>query len=108
MEIFIMSMLMLPALVTSIGCRRAETHGRRASWWLILLSTVVTVLLAMLYLGQADLFRPAQWDEHKGGTSAFWEPVIFASEVAAVIAVFTSLAVFLYFRTRHRDVKPIA
>jgi anti-sigma-K factor RskA len=110
MEIFIFSILMAASgsFVTSIGCRRAQSHHRRPGWHLIFLATVVTALLAMLYVGQADLFRPARWDEHKGGTSGFWRPVIFASEAAAVISGLSSLAVFFYFRARYRDVKSVA
>jgi len=110
MEFFIFSLLAAAsgAFFTGIGCRRARIHQRRPGWHLILLGTVVTVLMAVLYVGQGDLFRPQRWNEHKGGTSEFWRPIIFVSEAAAGISVLSTLAVFLYFRGRFRDVKPVA
>jgi hypothetical protein len=110
MEILIFSLLAAAsgALFTGIVCRRARIHQRRPGWHLILLGTVVTGLIAVLYVGQADLFRPERWDEHKGGRVGFWRPIVFVSEAAAGIAGLSSLAVFLYYRGRFRDVTPVA
>ena len=107
MEIVIFSILTAAsgAFFTSIGCRRAHIHHRRPGWHVILLGTVVTVALTILYVGQTDLFHPERWDDYKGG---FWRPVIFASEAAAVVALLSSLAVVCYFRARFANLKTVA
>jgi anti-sigma-K factor RskA len=107
MEIIIFSLLTAAsgAFFTSIGCRRAHIHHRRPGWHHILLGTVVTVVLTMLYVGRTGLFHPERWDDYKGG---FWRPIIFASEAAAVVALLSSLAVVYYFRARISNVKTVA
>ena len=107
MELFIIILLVAAygAGFTSFGCWRVCRRQRRPGWHFALLGTGVTALTVMLIVGQADIFLPNRWDDHKGG---FWPFVLLPTTAAAVVALTASFAVVYYFRDKYRDLKNTA
>jgi ABC-type uncharacterized transport system permease subunit len=97
--IFILLIATSAAYFTSIGCRRALARHRRPGWHVTLLGIGITTLLAALFVGQDDWFRPSRWDSGKVGIL----PVIMITLTAAVIASVASVIVVSIYRGRFRD-----
>jgi type IV secretory pathway VirB6-like protein len=102
--IFILLIATSAAYFTGIGCRRALGQHRRPGWHLTLLGTCITTLLAALFIGQDDWFRPSRWDSGKVGIL----PVIMITLTAAVIALIASVIVVSIYRGRFRDDNHVA
>ena len=88
------------AYFTSVGCRRAQMRHRRPGWHHALVGTLITALLAVLFICQDDLFRPSRWDR---GKVSIWFTVIVASAASGVVALVASSIVVLSFRAKVRD-----
>jgi ABC-type phosphate transport system permease subunit len=102
--IFILLIATSAAYFTGIGCRRALARNRRPGWHLTFLGTCITTLLAALFVGQDDWFRPSRWDSGKVGIL----PVIMITFVAAVIALIASVIVVSIYRGKFRDDNHVA
>jgi len=91
--------------LTSIPCRAVASKGRRAEWVCALAGMLGAPCLAILFIFQTDLFRPAEW--HKGKVDmAFMVPVDFVM-TGAVAAIPSLLVVWLY-RRKHEAALPSA
>src|SRR5437868_1547930 len=88
------------AYLTSIPCRAAESKDRRAAWHYALAGILGAAGLAMLFIFQADLFRPSEW--HKGKVEmTLMVPVDFA--VCCAVALIPSLIVVWTYRKKYED-----
>ena len=85
------------AYITAIVCRRSVGYHRRPEWRWVLLSTILTAVLAGVVVGMPEIFQPAQWDR---GKVSIWFAVIVSSSGAAVVGLVGSLAVVYLFRNR--------